>query len=967
MADYAFFIKAVTGIINNRIGKDREMVTSDEVEKVFAFKKMNQDTLLSLSKILVNETRKFPAFELNLIDGDDSIQEMVDLGLISFEWREDREQIKEEDEGKENVPSSEEKGDSAVKNNSKNFTECSELFVIFDIDEISMYKEFVELKIMPLVAHYVIKGLDLNCSLESMPVKPRRRKDSNEVWCQLIAKYENNNITKKVLNFAEKSPLARSRCADIPRKIKVYFSLDDTVDIDNPWGSCPLLHNGTNFRTPEFSRYFNECTDSKVDTAENTCFIYSQKNPTIEIPSKLNTEAEIVMRGIVRDAKHLFREEKEEKGTDNKKLMIAMALSHPKSRIRNIGNFYFSAHLPKCISKFEKTWKCPTTHCISMGRDANIVSLPNDEKGRENENQEPTIGQNSISRKLSVSSYRCLACRGLSNKCSERDRFYRPSKFSSSNHLSHGNGIKIIDILLNSKNNVSKKLAYAIDPNSASSKFTTKSCDHGAVCHNFFCRGVQPVCTPFSSVDSKKNKLVLYGKLVDVVNTNFSANVLNNHRRRIFYTNEELKKNGLPIRLENAKTAFKDIVYHECNDSHIKIYAKKNKVSASSTSSDKKWWKTMVDLTADFDRHVERFYTDLANLQDKSKLFIKNCETIFSEFSEKCKTYSQAKSKLLNTQKEEEEEKEKKNEINEIVDVLEEYHARDDAATSTLMQKSMFLGSRTVFSGVRCVVSEENREFDIRQYVVTMAGSAVTKVTDEDLHNYTPVKGAVSVTTAPNDKLPLDAHQTWQNCDASKVKSITRCTSLPIECNNWRAVENRPLKQHFFSAHPNKSSVRAHQTRRDSDTDNIKSYFGRNRYTSLIIKCDNWRIVERLSSNGSFNQRSFYTSSNKLPVGARQDCVLIKCDNWRAVKRPSYQRSFSRASNKLSSGATWQDNSNLNSPTECSRCTVLPIKCENWRAVERPSYASFNQCSSSKTKYIPPPLRKKCGRDHHRQ
>lgn len=826
MADYAFFIKTVTELINERIGKDGEekTITTDEVEDVFAFKKMDQDTRLRLSKNLADETRKFPTFKLKLLDGEtDRIQQMVDLGLVSFEWREEREEKKEQDEEEEydrpSLKNEEENSDTSLFSTAflkcadtkvfklRKVTECSELFVVFDIDTISMYKEFVELKIMPLVAHYVIEGLDLNCFLESMPVKPCRRKDSNEVWCQLMTNYENNNVTKRVLDFAEKSPLARSRRADIPRRIKVYFSLDDTVDMGNPWGSCPLLHNGTNFRTPEFSRYFNEFTDSKVDcdTAENTCFIYSQKNPTIEIPSKLNTETEIVMRGVVSDAKYLFGKKEEKKGMDNKKLVIAMALSHPKSRIRNIGNFYFSVHLPTCTGDFEKTWKCPTTHCIFVGRDANIVSsFLVEEEYDEERKKEPTIIRNRISRKMSISSYRCLACRGASNKCSERDKFYRlPSstftrmKLSSSNHLSHGSGTKVIDILLNcTKNNVSNKLAHAIVPNSASSKFTTKNCDRGAVCHNFFCRGVQPVCTPFSSADIKKDKLILYGKVVDVVNTKYSAGIPVN-RRRIFYTNEELNNNSVPSRSEDAKTAFKDIVYHECNKIQIKLYNKKNNVSASSTSKNKKWWKTMVDLTADFDRHVEQFYTDLANLQDNSQ-FSKNCKTLFSEFNEKCKKYSRAKSTFLDIPKKEDEEDGEGNEISEIVDVLAEYHARDDTATSALMHKSMFLGSRTVFSGVRCVVSEENREFDVRQYVVTMAGSAVTKVTDKDLVQYTPVKGAVSVTTAPNDKLPVGAYQTWQYFDTGNIKSPTRAIESPSYTSfNQRSFSTPSTKKYI--------------------------------------------------------------------------------------------------------------------------------------------------------------------------
>nr|AKS10598.1 wsv119-like protein [Metopaulias depressus WSSV-like virus] len=822
MEEYALFIKTVTKLINKRIGKEEQrMVTADDVEKTFAFKKMDPYTLLSLSKNLALETRNFVNSQLHLLDDEtDSIKKMVELGLISFVWRGESEE--NDDGNKENSLSSAKNGEensntfhaaflkcaTSLDNKSKRLrkiTECSELFVVFDINKISTYEEFVELKIMPLVAHYLIKGLNLESSLVSMPVKACRRKDSNAVWCHLMANYENTNVTEQVLNFAEKSPLARSKHADIPKIIKVYFSLDDTVDIDNPWGSCPLLHNGTNFRTPEYSRYFHEFTGSSddCDTAENTCFVYSQKNPTIEIPSKLNTEAEIVMTGVVSDAKYLFEEEEEdEKGKDNKKLMIAMALSHPKSRIRNIGNFYFSAFLPKCTSNCDRTWKCSTTNRISVGRDANLVpprketavddedvTVEEKKYDEERKKQEPSIIKNNISRKMYISSYRCLACRGTSNKCCKKSDFYQSPAAA---HLSHGSGTKMIDILLCSKNELGKKLAEAILPNFALSKFTMENCDLAAVCHNFFCRGVQPVCTPFSSTVIKKNKLVLYGKVVDVVNTNHSVGVPIN-RKRIFYTNEELNKNVVPFRSVDAKTAFKDIVYHECDKKQIKLYEQKNNVSASSTNNNKKWWMTMVDLTTDFDRHVEQFYSDLANQDNSSKLFNKNCMTLFSEFYEKCKKYSQAKSKLLNIQKK----KKEGNEINEVVNVLTEYHARDDAATSALMHKSMFLGSRTVFSGVRCVVSEENKEFEVRQYVVTMAGSALTKVTDEDLIEYTPVKGAVSVTTAPNDKLPVSAHQTWQdfNNDTDNIKSPTGCNrSLPID--NWRAVK-RPSYASF--------------------------------------------------------------------------------------------------------------------------------------------------------------------------
>ena len=109
----------------------------------------------------------------------------------------------------------------------------------------------------------------------------------------------------------------------------------------NPWGSCPILHNGSNFRVPDYSRYFNELTDAANDddNVNNTCFVYSQKHPTLEIPSKLNIEAEILMRGIIEKSDTLFVE-----GVKDEKLAIAMGMCHPKARVRHVALFFFSIH-----------------------------------------------------------------------------------------------------------------------------------------------------------------------------------------------------------------------------------------------------------------------------------------------------------------------------------------------------------------------------------------------------------------------------------------------------------------------------------------------------------------------------------------------------------------------------------------------------------------------------------------------
>lgn len=354
----------------------------------------------------------------------------------------------------------------------------------------------------------------------------------------------------------------------------------------------------------------------------------------------------------------------------------------------------------------------------------------------------------------------------------------------------------MVDILVESSNNkLCKMLAKAIVPSSASSKFSMKGCERGAVSHNFFCRGVQPVTTSFSSGNTEREKLVLYGKLVDVVNSFSAAGTPNINRKRVFYSAEDRNNNKVPASSEEAVCAFKDIVVHRCSKSQVELHAKENKLLRTSN----RWWLSMVDLVAEFDRHVEKFYIDFAGLVQRDRNFDENCKQLFQEFGEKCKQYRLAKKFLLggekgDTEAEDDDKESERETITSVIKDLEEYHARDDAATSALMHKSMLLGSRTVMSGARCVVSSDPTwEFDIRQYVITMAGSAVTKISDQDLVNYTPVKGAVSATTAPNDRLPVGAHQTWRDViddtETGGVEMLQLPRRTPIKCDNWRAVE----------------------------------------------------------------------------------------------------------------------------------------------------------------------------------
>ena len=100
MAKYSLFIKTVTELINERLGSNNnnnnnnnnnKIISSKTVEELFHFKMMDQSSLTRLVNNLANETRKFNnALKLDLNEDDDelAVKQMVELGLVSFNWRE---------------------------------------------------------------------------------------------------------------------------------------------------------------------------------------------------------------------------------------------------------------------------------------------------------------------------------------------------------------------------------------------------------------------------------------------------------------------------------------------------------------------------------------------------------------------------------------------------------------------------------------------------------------------------------------------------------------------------------------------------------------------------------------------------------------------------------------------------------------------------------------------------------------
>nr|BDT63156.1 MAG: wsv119-like protein [Sicyonia whispovirus] len=800
-----------------------------------------------------------------------------------------------------------------------------DLYVCFNVDRLARHSDFPELKVVPLVARYVVRALDLQCVLETMPVKPSKQREGREIWCQTTTRFENASVRAAVANCAKGPVLARRNDAPDPQIIRVFFGLDDSVDLRNPWGSCPLLHTGPNFRTKDMSSSFEGSTGKRVskDSSEETCFVYAQKNPTLEIPSKIVAESEMVMRGVILRADELFHAEGFGVFTPDDSLGAAMAFSHPKARVRNVTLFYLSTRLPLEFSKHRKTNRCARTNKITLGRDAAVsppasvseshaeCPIPQGAEGPEvsagKEQQQPVARafeclpgrparlRNTISRKMSISGYRCLACRGSNNRCPKTgstvaqkrfdgkdsapgdesgDVYEDHSVFREARHLSHGNAPCPLSTA-RMPDRIAAKLKAVIDDASTSEVyFSPLSCRNTAICHNFFCRGIQPVSTAFGSAASKKRKFILYGKTVDTLGGFTCRSKLapsSKDRTRVFYSPLHVCDTISDLSPDNrgSPIAYRDMMVYHCSPRNVSLHADAHWLDVASMGRNHPvrtppcfrpsapptpnlrpgwWWLELNYMHESFAVHVGKFLASLDNLPACGG-GASPSKPLFQKFGLVCREYKKAKEAILasaamvsfapdstegsgrveneiETEKGSENEAETEaeaesqieakagdedeNETFELVyficSVLKEFRARDDAITDAMMHKSVLLGSRTFISGARCILSNRHEglpEFQIKQYVVAMGGSAVAKVSEADLKRYTPVSGAVSAATAPNNRLPDSTMETCSDSAAAWSAFVSHESGSPgarggpDSADNWRVSGGRELHRRW--------------------------------------------------------------------------------------------------------------------------------------------------------------------------
>lgn len=740
----------ITELIKDRIRSDRRFherasyLRQEDVERHLKFNQLPKGSPVKLAKVLGDECVTYNKTSKNYIGicfDNMTVKELIENKYVSV------------DIGKKNTES---RPSNSENNDFKRLLSIShsspfayaEMFVTFNIDKMSKdnLTSFPEIDVVKKVCNDLYIGLGLSADIKSMPVKTPRRKEGNGVvWCQIRYDINTSVLGKAGFEYA-RDQLCVEGLNDRTR-LRVYFAVKDSVEGGNEWGSCPLLHVGTNFKTEDFSQVVYDNIHSSCTSKDNIksmlnnqypcmekeiCGVYSQKGTTLEIPSKLD-EINTITRLSLEESDQLFYG----KGEVSDELLVNLAFAHPKARIRQLITIFVT-----CVFVKEKASSLVTQvnkhDIINVGRDVELKP-PSVESGYK------------ISRKVCLSTDICFACDN--EKC------------RGHGHLSHDIDLPCDKYTGQAVMNL--KADYKTTNNSEN--YTMKECERAAMSHNFFCKGVRlanPITKTYSFVDKRKIFNV-YGKVKDVVSTNrnmetawrtkcrqqqqqfqqrFGGNKGDNLvRKRVFYHSKEDLKNAETIdRLSMA--AFRDILYREVDMSDVERFFKHEPKLKSID-----WYKVHMYLNY-FMEDIDAI--KVTETERLNKLYVDYASIIAPN--------SRVEKKLYNN--------EKNNETAFIVirALLQMLKERNNAVLFTLMNKSMITESTMVLLGTRCAITDFGKckkDMTVRQFVCASKDMEVALVDDDDLKKFTVVSGAVSATTAPNDTITDSACQTWRNND----------------------------------------------------------------------------------------------------------------------------------------------------------------------------------------------------------
>ena len=715
----------ITSLINGRLRQDRvhghTIYTEEKVVELLGLSRLSNENLVALIKVLGEECELFnrikeKEYRSKLLDFDygcsDALQKLIEAGYVRIDWKHEEKAGKLETNDFKRLMKELTQRSSYVPPHRRSIVR---VFVTFDIDKLAKdnLTMFPEIDLMTFVCHRVYNGLNLVSETKTMSVKPtRKREDGNstDVWCQLRYNFYTNAMNEDSIAFAVNEMGIDRNYVTRNTRVKVMFALRDAVDTNNEWASCPLLHVGTNFKTSNISQSFYDSILSSStkkdnitalkgkngDREKDVCGVYSQKNPTLEIPAKLQ-EAEVIVRSSLKEADDLYIA----KQRVSDLLTVNLAFSHPKARMRHLFMSYVTCIFARSVSNYDRTFV--DSNEIILGKDAVLTSPVG-----------PTTISNGykVSRKISLTSDVCYACDN--EKCRSCGRLVHDNELPYDNKECRNSTVKMLK-------------AKAIGK---TEQYTMKPCDRASVIHSYFCKKVRiraPITEDFF-FKNKRTKLILYGKVVDVSSIKPPKKISSETpRKRIFY-------NDLKDVDQLSNSCFRDIMVKEVVVEQAERYFARS-------------------------RYPEEIYEKL--------------ETLFKEL-EACSRNPSKENKMfvdfVCRIAPKEIESRVYDEINVIKAVrfvfglLRCINQRNQAALFTMMNKSMVTESTLVMIGVRCAITDfvADKTMVVRQFVAATKEMEMAPVSESELANYTVMKGSVSATTAPNDKLSGGACQTWR-------------------------------------------------------------------------------------------------------------------------------------------------------------------------------------------------------------
>ena len=715
----------ITDLINNRLRQDKihkHIYRKEEVVKNLGLDELEDVKLLALAQTLGAESDIFNTkkreYNSKLVDFDyecpRALQKLIETGYVHIEWKNCGIDKKKSNDFQQLV-------DEVIGNNVNSLYVPPQqrsninVFVTFVIDKLA--KEnltlFPEIDLMTFVCNKVYNGLNLMSETKTLPVKPRRKRDgdsNNDVWCQLRCNFYANTMNEDSITFAVNEMGIDENSLSKNTRVEVMFALKDAVDTNNEWASCPLLHVGTNFKMNEFSQSFydniaSSSTDKDniialkgkdSDREKNVCYVYSQKNPTLEIPAK-HKETEVVIRQSLMEAEELYIIK--QRVSDS--LTVNLAFCHPKARMRHLFMTYITCVFARSVSNYDKTHLDNYSNEIVLGKDAILVSPVELEAGGYN---------NKVSRKISLSSDVCYACNN--EKCKNCGRLVHDNQLPFEKK-EYGNQI-------------SKCIKSKVIGNEKLEQYTMKPCKRASVVHNYFCkmtRVKKPI--KLESYDNLRKKIVLFGKVRDVVKTEERFYRDEKFRKRVFFNNE----NDLEY---TADSCFLDILVKKIDVEQAMHHL----------AGEEEIYKNSDKL--------ESFFDDLEINNAKKEIIIDYMSRI-APSKEKIIQGVYSKDNL-------------KKAVRFCISLLKGINQRNHATLLTMINKSMVIDSTLVIVGARCAVSNiSGKTMVVRQFIAASKDMEMALVSENDLADYTVMEGSVSATTAPNDKLSFGACQTWKN------------------------------------------------------------------------------------------------------------------------------------------------------------------------------------------------------------